>query len=106
MACIHIKQSKAAYFRKDTHFIWAELTSTFAQSSKLYLICAVWESNAEPVFTFCNGRLLTRDMFGSNLENVLMTLDLQIHHYNMHSFRLGAATSAKQAALWDLHIVT
>ena len=63
-------------------------------------------SNAGPVFTFCNGRLLTRDMSDFKLEKILMKLDLQICNSNMHSIRIGAETSAKQAGICDMYIMT
>ena len=67
---------------------------------------AVWGTNPGPVFILRNGRMLTRDLFGSELDKILGKLDIQIHHYNTHSFRIGAATSAKQAGIADVHIKT
>ena len=37
---------------------------------------------------------------------ILEKLSLKVHHYNTHSFRIGAATSAKQAGISDVHIKT
>ena len=55
--CAHIKQSKTDPFRQGAH---------------IYL---------GRVFTLCDGRMLTRDIFGSELDKTLRKLDLQIHHY-------------------------
>jgi len=53
-----------------------------------------------------DGSMLTRDMFASALIKVLYKIDLNTQLYNTHSFRIGAATSANQAGIPDLHIKT
>ena len=67
---------------------------------------AVWGSKPRPVFTLFNGRMLTRDILILNLKKILTKLDLPTCHNNTHSFRIGAATSTKQAGISDVHIKT
>ena len=48
--------------------------------------------------------MLTRQLFSKFLDNILDKLHLKCDQYNTHSFRIGAATSAKEAGIDDLSI--
>ena len=54
-----------------------------------------------PLFVFEDGRSLTRQRFSSALASLLKQLHINTDHYNMHSFQIGAATSARQAKVPD-----
>ena len=43
-------------------------------------------------------------MFRTALKKALKELNLNPSHFNTHSFRIGAATSAKQAGISDSHL--
>ena len=43
-------------------------------------------------------------MFTTELDSLLAELNLNKHHYNSHSFRIGAATTAMQAKIPETHI--
>ena len=51
-----------------------------------------------------NGRGLTRQPFKAALDNLLSALNMDKGKYNTHSFRIGVATSAKQANNPDTYI--
>lgn len=50
--------------------------------------------------------MLTREMFASALDKILTQLHLNKAQLNTHSFRIGAATSAKQAGMSGIYIKT
>ena len=43
-------------------------------------------------------------MFTTELDSLLAKLNLNKQHYNSHSFRIGAATTAMQAKIPETHI--
>ena len=57
-----------------------------------------------PLFITEHGEGLTRQIFSAFLDLLLAELQLNPNHYNSHSFRIGAATSAVQANILDLYI--
>ena len=65
---------------------------------------AVRGSNEGPLFMMANQQYLTPSLFRASLFNTLKSVGINTHEYNTHSFRIGAATSAKAAGISDLHI--
>ena len=99
MVCIHIKQSKTDLFRQGAHIYLGRTYQQICPVKAVVSYITVRKSNPRPVFNLCDGRMLTRDIFGLELDKILRKLDLQIYHYNTHSFRIGTATSTKQAGM-------
>ena len=57
-----------------------------------------------PLFIMENGQFLTQQLFGTQLDSILQEAVQNIKHYNTHSFRIGAATSAHDAGISDANI--
>ena len=57
-----------------------------------------------PLFATEKGMLLTRQIFSSKVDNVLMKLHIDPSQYNTHSFWIGAASTAAQDRIVDSHI--
>ena len=51
-----------------------------------------------------NNQLLTRAMFSATLNAIFQNLNMHPNNFNTHSFRIGTATSAKQAGISTSHI--
>ena len=67
-----------------------------------YLV--IRSSKSGPLFLTADGSPLTRQRFHTLLSTLLRKIGLPVTHYNTHSFRIGAATSAKDAGISDTHI--
>ena len=65
---------------------------------------AVRGSKEGPLFMMANQQYLTPPLFRASLFNILKSIGISTSEYNTHSFRIGAATSAKAAGISDLHI--
>ena len=57
-----------------------------------------------PLFILKDGQYLTRSLFGNFLDNLLHVLHLKKEHFNIHSFQIGAASSARAANIPDHQI--
>ena len=56
------------------------------------------------LFMTHNNSPLTRQFFSTSLSAILSAAGLDHQRYNTHSFRIGAATSAKLAGMSELDI--
>ena len=66
---------------------------------KMYLKHSRATSRPSPLFVFSDGTPLNRGSCLKHLRYLLKTMGYNPRHYNTHSFRIGAATSAAQAGL-------
>jgi len=57
-----------------------------------------------PFFITADNKPLTRQRFYSLLSTLLNKIGLPATDYNIHSFRIGTATTAKDAGISDTHI--
>ena len=101
---VTIKQSKTDPFRKGVHIFLGRTGKAICPVTAILPYLAIRGNTEGPLFTMKEGRPLTRQVFGSELTRILRNAGLQADQYNTHSFRIGAATSAKQAGISDLHI--
>ena len=104
MLTVQIKQSKTDPFRQGVT-LWLGKTD-----------CAVWPvtgilpyltargSRPGPLFITSKGAYMTRQSFHTQLSAHLVKAGLPQKRFNTHSFRIGAATSAKAAHISDVHI--
>ena len=53
---------------------------------------------------FADGLYLTRQRFASLVASALQRAGIDDKRYNTHSFWIGAATTAKEAGISDVHI--
>ena len=60
-------------------------------------------NRAGPLFMYQKNAMLAREEFTLEL---LSQLYLDTGQFNTHSFRIGTATSAKQAGMCDFHVIT
>ena len=104
--CVHIKQSKTDPFRQGAHIYLGRTYKHICPVQAIVSYLAMRGTHPGPVFTLPDGRMLTRNIFSSEFDKILGKLNLQTHQYNTHSFRIGAATSAKHTGMSDVLIKT
>ena len=95
---LHIKQSKTDPFRKGVKLSFGRTNHAVCPVSAILAYLAV---KGGPLFLTQQGKPLTRHYFSSALTTIL---GLPVQKFNTHSFRIGAATSAKQANISDSNI--
>ena len=78
--------------------------STICPVKAVLAYLALRGGQAGPLFITQEGKGLTHLAFSSALDSLLSKLKLDHKHYNTHSFRIGAATSATQARIPDSQI--
>ena len=97
---VEIKASKTDPFRKGMYLIIGQTSQTIcpvrAMKEYLDILPQTWTG---PLFTYSNGRRLTRQRLTNELRTLLGRLGLNSSLYAGHSFRIGAATSAAAVGL-------
>ena len=99
-----IKQSKTDPFRKGAKLCLGRTESAVCPIKALLSYLAIWKTAPGPLFISENGVPLTRAHFKTLLSATLKKAGLDDSKYNTHSFRIGAATSAKAVGISDMHI--
>jgi len=101
---LYIKQSKTDPFRKGIKLALGKTDGTVCPVSAILAYLAIRGSQPGALFITENGSILTCHCFSSALTALLADIGLPVNNFNTHSFRIGAATSAKQANISDIHI--
>ena len=101
---VAIKQSKTDPFRRGIDIYLGANDSTICPVKAVSAYLALRGGQAGPLFITQEGTGLTRQTFSSVLDYLLSKLKLNHKHYNTHSFRIGAATSATEAWIPDRQI--
>ena len=104
MVRIRIKQSKTDPFRQGVDVYLGRTNNNVCPVTAILPYLALRGNALGPLFMLHDGRLLTRQIFSSILDSLLKELHLNQEDFNTHSFRIGAATSAKAANISDTHI--
>ena len=99
-----IKQSKTDPFRKGAKICLGKTDLVVCPVKALLPYLAIRGSTPGSLFISENGLPLTRAQFKTLLSTTLKRAGLDDSKYNTHSFRIGAATSAKAAGISDMHI--
>lgn len=104
MVQITIKQSKTDPFRQGVQICLGKTDKDICPISALLPYLAARGSCPGPLFIQADGAYLTRQHFTSLLTSTLQRAGIDDKRYTTHSFRIGAATSAKDAGISDVHI--
>ena len=99
-----IKQSKTDPFRKGVRLCLGRTGSVVCPIKAVLPYLAIRGSAPGSLFILESGAHLTRAHFKSLLSATLKSAGLDDSQYNTHSFRIGAATSAKAVGISDVHI--
>jgi len=101
---ITIKQSKTDQLQQGHNIYLGRTGHNICPVKALMSYLAVRGSSPGALFVQKNGVALTRQSFSLELETIFRKLQLRYNGFNTHSFRIGAATTAKEAGISDLHI--
>jgi len=101
---ITIKQSKTDQFRKGAHIYLGKTTRQVCPVDALVCYLAIRGGTPGPLFTLPNNQSLTRATFTTALNKAFQELHIDPCQFSTHSFRIGAATSAKCAGISNTHL--
>ena len=97
---INIKTSKTDPFRKGMQLILGATDAEICPVKALQIYFKIKNSPINsPLFSYQNGKPLSRKCFTEDVRNLLSIGGLDPTHYAGHSFRIGAATTAGAAKL-------
>lgn len=101
---VHIKQSKTDPFRQGVHLYLGKTGNNICPVEAMLPYLAIRGATPCPVFILKDGSFLTRQKFAALVATCLGKANISDKGYSTHSFRIGAATTAKEAGISDLHI--
>ena len=104
MIQVTIKQSKTDPFRQGCKLCLGKTGANICPISAILPYLATRGSCQGPLFILDDGIYLTRQLFASQLSAVLEQAGIDSKGYNTHSFRIGAATTAKEKGISDVHV--
>ena len=98
-----MKQSKTDPFRQGVTLPLGRTESSIHPIIIILPFLAVRGNQPRPLLILKDGRMLTRQLFRTSLDNILDKLNLmQPYQFDIHSFHIEVATSAKEAGIYDL----
>ena len=104
MIQVTIKQSKTDLFRIGCKLCLGKTGVDICPISAILPYLAIRGDKYGPLLILANGSYLTRHHFASLLSETLQKAGVDSSGYNTHSFRIGAATTAKENGISDVHI--
>ena len=99
-----LKQSKTDPFRQGVQICLGKTDKDICPINALLPYLAIRGARPGPLFIQTDGAYLTRQHFSSLLTSTLHSAGIEDKRYTTHSFRIGAATSAKEAGISDVHV--
>ena len=104
MIVVNIKQSKTDPFRQGVKLHLGKTGKEVCPVVAILPYLAVRGGKPGPLFVLEDTAFLTRQKFTDLLSSALHLAGIDDKRYTTHSFRIGAATTAKAAGLDDSHI--
>ena len=101
---ITLKQSKNDQFRTGATISLGKTTHAVCPVDALVQYIAIQGGTPGSLFLVSPNQSLTRALFSAALKKAFQELHMDHHQFNTHSFRIGAAISAKQAGVSDSHL--
>ena len=103
---VRIKVSKTDPFRQGVTIYLGRTYSRICPVGALLSYLIKRGSGSGPLFTFDDGRYLTRERFVRAVKDALSAAGVDASKYAGHSFRIGAATTAANCGVQDSLIKT
>ena len=101
---ITIKQSKTDLFRQGVQLYFGKTDTGLCPVKAVWAYLATRDVIPGPLFKLTNTQGLTRQEFLARLTRTLTAAGVPVKGYTTHSFRIGTATTAKEAGVSDVHI--
>ena len=101
---VTIKQSKTDPFYQDVHLFLGKTITRICPVTGMLPYLAMRGAQAGPLFITTDRKQLTWQLLSSNLKPILQKMKINASQYNIHSFCIGAATSAKETKISDTRI--
>ena len=98
---VTLKQSKTDPFRRGVDLYLGATGATTCPVKAILPYLALHGHHKGPLFILEDGKYLTRQRLNFLLNTLLTTLNIDSSKYNTHSFRIGAATTAREANIPD-----
>ena len=103
---IVLRQSKTNLFGAGVSLFVGATGDTLCPVAAVLSYLSVRTSRPGPLFTYQNGRPLSRADLVAAIRQALAAEGFDMSHFNGHSFRIGAATTAAQVGVPDSVIQT
>ena len=101
---VKIKQSKTDPFRQGVQLYLGKTDEVICPITGILPYLAIRGAKPGPLFILKDGTYLTRQQFAALLSHTLLQAGISDKRYTTHSFRIRAATSAKDSGISDVHI--